>query len=119
MKQVKGEALQDKWRLEYCYNRMCCDQILTMTGSEQPLLACAVIQSNVQEILENQMNQTCVNHASLVSFLTLLCEDTSLHKTSRQANKFVYLHIFSGVKCLGVKLRNPKRQSLYSVQKVK
>lgn len=28
-------------------------------------------------------------------FLTLLCEDASLHKTSRQANKFVYLHISS------------------------
>ncbi len=64
------------------------------------------------------MNETCLQHICIMSPLTLLCADASLHKTSRQANKFVYLHIFSP-KFLDVKFRDPKRRSLHSVRKIK
>lgn len=52
-------------------------------------------------------------------FLTLLCEDASLHKTSRQANKLVYLHIFSPECQLVDSKKRSKRDSVRSVLKVK
>lgn len=52
-------------------------------------------------------------------FLTLLCEDASLHKTSRQANKFVYLHIFSPECQLVESEKRSRRDSARSVLKAK
>lgn len=52
-------------------------------------------------------------------FLTLLCEDASLHKSSRQASKLVYLHIFSlRVSTCGVQ-KGFRRDPVRSVLKVK
>lgn len=57
----------------------------------------------------------------VASFLTLLCADASLHKTSRQANKLVYLHMFLSPERLGVELRKipPEKATSHCVQSIR